>query len=130
LNYDSWGRLKVQLEALPAELARLGAVKWLSGSAAGVTTTIYTVPAGKTFYLTSASLAGYLTAAGTGLARLELYDGVNSYPLLYVYAEYGTYYGHTALYFGGLPVPEGWEIQVYSPSTALYAYATAQGVEV
>jgi len=91
--------------------------------------TIYTVPAGKKFYIFSAFLNVRHYAAGMHEGYLRVWDGSTGYPIIQLVGPDSRDQMNEMASFTMMSIPEGWEIQVYGNANS-EGLACVIGVEV
>lgn len=104
----------------------------VSGSANNGYTTLRTVTAGKTLYLSAISLYVRNGSAGSRVGSLGVYTGVPVlvYNLLYFDLFTNTQHGKSLNMIPPVEVPAGYLVRIYSGDAALYSIGFIHGYEM
>jgi len=99
-----------------------GTIKRVWAQISNGTSTMYTVPTGKKFYIYSVALNVLHYGAGSHLGYLTAYDGATNYHILYLSGPDSVDNMHDAIGFNVMSIPAGWSVYVgagaYSTSIA------------
>jgi hypothetical protein len=99
-----------------------GTIKRVWAQVSNGTSTMYTVPTGKKFYIYSAALNVLHYGTGSHLGYLTAYDGTTNYHILYLSGPDSVDNMHDAIGFNVMSIPAGWSVYVgagaYSTSIA------------
>jgi hypothetical protein len=117
----------VNISAL--KLMDAGTIQRVYGQVANGTITLYTVPAGKKFYIFSACLNVHTTAAVAWGAGLFVYDGATQYYLLFLQGPDAVRQANEAIGFTVMSIPAGWSVRLQAISTSVVSYGCVVGVE-
>lgn len=92
-------------------------------------TTLYTVPAGKTLYLTSTVLQCHNNSGARGVGYLAVTDNVPTlqYAILYADLPNGGYLGFNNTFFPPLEIPATWLLRIYSSAVGVYTSGVFSG---
>jgi hypothetical protein len=99
-----------------------GTIKRVWAQISNGTSTMYTVPTGKKFYIYSVALNVLHYGTGSHLGYLTAYDGTTNYHILYLSGPDSVDNMHDAIGFNVMSIPAGWSVYVgagaYSTSIA------------
>lgn len=99
-----------------------------SGNAHNSTVILYTVPAGKTFFLCAADICVYLGVAGSEGHLYVRDDGdVLQYRIFKLYSPNLTSEANSLSFMPPLEIPAGWDICVLSSAVGIYVNAFIHG---
>jgi len=120
------------LRVLPRSASEGWPMVYHRGSATNTTTTIYTVPAGKSFYLIAAGLNYYATTGNT-VCYMHITSNSNllAYAKSHIAGTYSTTDSDTVMFNPPttIPMAQGATIQVYSGGAGLVATGWIMGWE-
>jgi len=134
LNVSVVGTASISIDEATIKIAALhlldvGVLKRIHYSAQNQVVTLYTVPAGKEYYIFSWDLNARHYAAGRHYCWLDVYDGVSYYWIAVLEGLDETNYMHTQGTFTAFKIPAGWSLRLYSNAYTLARVAVI-GVEV
>jgi len=133
LNVSVVGTASISIDDATIKVAALhlldiGVLKRIHFSAQNQRVTLYTVPAGKAYYIFSWDLNARHYAAGIHYCWLEVFDGTNYYWVAVLEGTDADNHLHTQGTFTAFKIPAGWSIRLYANAYTLARVAII-GVE-